>query len=103
MTFQRNDKRRPRGIPVDEVAAGGVADAGPDEAESREARINMLYACINELKKDDRALILLHLDGKSYEESAEILGISKSNTGVKILRIKKKLQECLIQKGYERD
>ena len=34
---------------------------------------------------------MLWLDEKSYDEISEVLGISKSNVGVKINRIKEKL------------
>ena len=51
-----------------------------------------LYALINRLGKLERALILLWLDELSYEEISEILGISPSNVGVRINRIKAKLK-----------
>ena len=40
----------------------------------------------------DRSVALLLLDGFSYKEMAAILGITESNVGVKINRIKKHLQ-----------
>jgi len=43
------------------------------------------------LDKIDRSIALLLLDGFSYKEMAEILGISESNVGVKIHRIKQRL------------
>ena len=67
----------------------------------KEKQIELLYKCINQLAKDDRAIILLHLDGKKYQEVAEIIGISTSNVGVKILRIKKQLFQLLKEQGYE--
>ncbi|MEJ2507131.1 MAG: RNA polymerase sigma factor [Ignavibacteriaceae bacterium] len=50
-----------------------------------------------ELNEIDRSLTLLLLDGFSYKEMSNILGISESNVGVKINRIKKDL----IQKSQE--
>lgn len=38
---------------------------------------------------------MLYLDEKSYREMAEILGLSESNIGVKINRVKKKLKELV--------
>ena len=52
-----------------------------------------LYRLIDELKPTDKALILLYLDDRSYEEMADIMGLSLSNVGVRINRIKKKLTE----------
>lgn len=54
--------------------------------------INALYRAISTLSKIEKAVILLYLEEKTYEEIAEITGLSKSNVGVRILRIKKKLE-----------
>lgn len=47
-----------------------------------------LYQAISLLSDIDKAIITLYLDEFSYKEIAEIMGISESNTGVKINRIK---------------
>ena len=54
-------------------------------------RMIWLYKTIHQLDKIDRSIILLLLDGFSYKEMATILGISETNVGVKINRIKKQL------------
>jgi RNA polymerase sigma-70 factor (ECF subfamily) len=77
-------------------------DDSTDTAQERDKEVEMLYDAINELKKDERAMVLLHLEGKQYDEIAEIMGISQSNTGVRLMRIRKRLQSILIRKGYER-
>ena len=41
----------------------------------------------------DKTLIFLYLEDKSYKEIAEIMGISETNVGVKLNRIKNKLKE----------
>jgi RNA polymerase sigma-70 factor (ECF subfamily) len=46
---------------------------------------------IYKLDEIDRSVTLLLLDGFSYKEMASILGITESNVGVKINRIKKQL------------
>ena len=40
----------------------------------------------------NRALVLLYLDGNSHEAIGEILGISTSNVGTRIGRIKERLR-----------
>ena len=50
-----------------------------------------------ELRPIDRALILLYLEERSYREIGEIIGISESNTGVRLQRIKRELAERLNQ------
>ena len=57
----------------------------------QDERLSWLYEAISQLNEIDRSLTLLLLDGYSYREMAAILGISESNVGVKINRIKKRL------------
>ena len=64
-------------------------------------RINWLYGEIYKLDKIDRSVTLLMLEGFSYKEMSAILGISESNVGVKINRIKKQL--VTKSKNYEND
>jgi RNA polymerase sigma-70 factor (ECF subfamily) len=54
-------------------------------------RLNWLYARIHELPPVDRTLILLSLDRLNYGEIAEITGLSESNVGVRLHRIKQQL------------
>lgn len=54
-------------------------------------RLAWLYEEIYKLDEIDRSITLLLLDGFSYKEMASILGITESNVGVKINRIKKQL------------
>jgi RNA polymerase sigma-70 factor (ECF subfamily) len=58
-------------------------------------RLARLYAAIHQLKPLERSLILLLLDGLSYREMAEVLGLSESNVGVKLNRIKTQLTQNL--------
>ncbi len=58
--------------------------------ENLSARI---YELISQLNQEDQALIFLYLDEKSHTEMAEILGISVTNVGTKIQRIKQKLKK----------
>jgi len=71
----------------------------PAETYENLNRKEMLFQAISELNKIDRALIMLWLEEKQYEEIAEILGISKKNVSVKLVRIKRNLAEKL--KGSE--
>jgi RNA polymerase sigma-70 factor (ECF subfamily) len=64
-----------------------TAAAAPDDRD----RLRWLYARIHELPPVDRSLILLSLDRLSYGEIAEITGLSQSNIGVRLHRIKQQL------------
>ena len=57
-------------------------------AEGRDPRVEWLYHQIAQLKEVDRSVALLLLDGFSYKEIAAIVGLTESNVGVKINRIK---------------
>lgn len=57
--------------------------------------VQMLYAAIRKLSKLDASLALMHLDGLSYREMSEVLGISENHVGVKLNRIRGQLAEQL--------
>ncbi len=61
----------------------------------RDERLTWLYEQIAQLDEIDRSLTLLMLDGFSYKDMAAMLGITESNVGVKINRIKKHLTNQL--------
>lgn len=62
-----------------------------DDNANYQKLINALYK-LNEI---DKSIMLLYLEDFSYEEIAEIEGISASNVGVKIHRLKNQLQKQL--------
>lgn len=63
-----------------------------NDVESK-MQIRELYYLINQLNKLEKAMILLWLDEKSYEEIAAITGLSRNNVAVKLTRIKEKLKK----------
>jgi RNA polymerase sigma-70 factor (ECF subfamily) len=54
-----------------------------------------LYRAIKKLNKIDRGIILLHLEGNSYQEISEIIGLQASTVGTRLGRIKNKLNQIL--------
>jgi RNA polymerase sigma-70 factor (ECF subfamily) len=64
-------------------------------------RLVWLYEEIHKLDEIDRSITLLLLDNFSYKEMATILGITETNVGVKINRIKKYL--ITKSKKYDHD
>jgi RNA polymerase sigma-70 factor (ECF subfamily) len=63
------------------------------EPDSLEENIAEMYKRIYQLKKLERAIVLLYLEEKSYSEIAEITGLTVSNVAVKLMRIKEKLKK----------
>jgi RNA polymerase sigma-70 factor (ECF subfamily) len=55
--------------------------------------IDQLYAAIRGLPRVDASLALMHLDGISYQEMSEVLGMSENYIGVKLNRIRKQLAD----------
>lgn len=55
----------------------------------------LLNRAINQLSAIEKALIMLHLEEKSYDEISDIIGITPNNVGVKLNRIKTKLEQKL--------
>lgn len=62
-----------------------------EKADKQDERLDWIYEQIAKMDKIDRSLTLLLLDGFSYKEMSEILGIQASHVGVKIHRIKNQL------------
>jgi RNA polymerase sigma-70 factor, ECF subfamily len=57
--------------------------------------IQLMLNAIYNLNEIDKSIMLLYLDQKSYDEISEIIGISKSNVGVRISRAKELLKQNL--------
>jgi RNA polymerase sigma-70 factor (ECF subfamily) len=63
-----------------------------------EERLKILYAHLRELGEIDKGIVFLFLEGKKYEEISEITGMSTSNIGTRMARIKEKLNKQIIKK-----
>lgn len=65
----------------------------PDGDVSRLNDLKEMYRLISRLRKLDKAIILMWLDEKSYDEIAEVTGLTRNNVASRIHRIKAKLVE----------
>ena len=92
ITHVRKSKRAPE---TEKITRASDLVAESSEPMDREERMNFLYAAINALSPVDKAIILLHLEEKSYDEVAAITGLTKTNVSVRLVRIKKVLEERL--------
>jgi RNA polymerase sigma-70 factor (ECF subfamily) len=86
LKWVRKERKHPQTEAIDNVAHV-LRESGAHVDD----RLAWLYEEISRLDEIDRSIALLLLDDFSYKEMAEILGITKSNVGVKINRIKKHL------------
>jgi RNA polymerase sigma factor (sigma-70 family) len=69
-----------------------ITDKGWEELEEQ---LKKLYLAIKTLNQLDRAIVLLYLEKRSYEQIGEITGISSKNVSVRIVRIKEKLRQII--------
>lgn len=77
------------------VMAAAARQEFADEEERTET-IRLLDAALGKLSADDRmVLVLMHLEGRSVAETAELMGISRANVKVRGFRAKKKLRAIL--------
>ena len=95
LAWRRKERRHHQGRQDIEDATGLlVAPSG------RDPRLDWIYQRIAELDEANRALALLMLDGFSYRDMAQILGLTESNVGVKINRIKAALAAQLAKEEH---
>ncbi|NEU09181.1 sigma-70 family RNA polymerase sigma factor [Flavihumibacter sp. R14] len=86
--YRKNVKRQEHIIPLND----DISPAGETESTDNEQQLTLLEQFISELGDLDKALMLLYLEDRSHSEIADIMGISKSNVGTRIGRIKEKLR-----------
>jgi RNA polymerase sigma-70 factor (ECF subfamily) len=87
-------KRKQDDVHVDYARHSLTAQAVNAHTDA-ESRVEWLYEQIRALPPLDRALILLYLDGVSYREMSDVSGLSESNVGVRLNRMKKQLAQRL--------
>lgn len=90
ISFYRSEVRRTRHA----VQSGdSVLEVAVElESETPDDGLQVLQSLMQQLGELDRALLILYLDENSYETIARILGISETNVGTKIGRIKQRLR-----------
>lgn len=65
----------------------------PDTAGTEEEQLKELYKAISRLNEIEKAIVMLYLDDRSYEEMEAIIGISSGTLRVRMSRIKDKLRD----------
>lgn len=83
-------------VPITQGEIPDVIDYSDNYEEENLAR---LYAAIKKLKESDRAIILLYLEEKSYKEMSDILGITVTNVGAKVNRVKNQLKKVINERA----
>ena len=64
-----------------------------EDEDAKVAQVRQLHQRIGKLGLVDRAIVMLWLEGSSYDEIGAVMGISAQNVGVKLYRIKEQLKK----------
>ncbi len=94
IAYLNRKKRRGREVSL-EVLPQVAAE---HSAEILEERVKHLHREIENLNILEKGIILLLLEGKKYEEISEVTGLTSTNVGTRISRIKEKLKAKMTKK-----
>lgn len=90
LTYKRKSARhRTTEMILEHEQIPNVIESDHDEA------ISALYQAIAALSPINKAIIMLYLEELSYEEIAQITGLSRSNVSVRLVRAKMQLQKLM--------
>ncbi|MEP7255000.1 MAG: sigma-70 family RNA polymerase sigma factor [Ferruginibacter sp.] len=89
----KKNKKKVTSVPLGLEVSGLPETEGDDNEE----RLQKLRQQIQHLNLFDKGILMLYLENKSHEEIAEIIGISKTNVGTKLSRIKEKLRQQIFK------
>jgi RNA polymerase sigma-70 factor (ECF subfamily) len=89
ISFYRREKVRTRHV----ITGSEHLLEAMDESAGRSEEVQVLYQWIGDLDPFNKALLILYLDGNSYQEIADILGISETNVATKISRLKQAMRQ----------
>jgi len=77
---------------------GSLPDRSDQDTDRSHEQLEILNNAITQLNAIEKALVMLYLDDKTYEEMENIMGIAGGTLRVKMTRIKEKLKK--ITKNY---
>ena len=92
ITLYRKEKKQLKTQPLNDQYTAVVQEEYNAQVDEQMA---WLYQKIKNFSEIDKALVLLYLEDKRYDEIAETLGISAGNARVKMNRIKERLKKML--------
>lgn len=87
ISFMRKEKNLP------EIISLTQSFDRMEEDDETQAMLKQLYRMIDRLGQLEKSIVLLYLEEKSYEEIAEITGLTVTNVATRLSRIKDKLRK----------
>jgi len=88
-------KRRIPTVPIE----GQFLDFEDEDNSAFEERLQIFRQLLDNLNLLEKGIVMLYLEERSYEEISIIVGISVSNVGTKMARIKEKLKKQITKKS----
>jgi RNA polymerase sigma-70 factor (ECF subfamily) len=88
-------RRRPDVTAFDEAGDPPAAIPSPEQVLSTEQQTRRLAAAVQRLPVGYRQVVTLTLEGLSYRETADVVGISESNVGARLTRARQILRRLL--------
>lgn len=82
-------KRKPATVPMEEA----FINIRDNDNTIAEEKWKLFRERVDKLNLLDKGIIILYLENRTYEEIAGIIGISVSNVGTRLSRIKEKLKQ----------
>ena len=98
MNYKRKKKKDSLFYAINDFQKDEIIPWLVEQEQESSSELELLYNCIDELTEINKAIILLYLDGNSHDEISEIMGISKTNVGTRISRIKEQIKNLAITK-----
>jgi len=99
LTWKRGENRRRRRR--DAIEAEMLWRTEQDQASPENDLLERLYGAIRRLPPLDRSLILLSLDGLGYARIAELHGLSETNVGARLTRIRHRVSSLVEEAADE--
>jgi len=93
-------RKQQRIVPMAEIDLINRELADHDKGRDEEEKLKLMYDAIRYLSEVEKALVMLYLDDKPYEEMEDILGINQNNLRVKMNRIREKLRQLTKAETY---
>jgi len=90
ITHFRKEKRS-----GERISLTGIDIPDLNDSNEKEDQLKELFKAIESLDRIDKSIILLYLEEKNYEEISEITGLTRTNVGVRLNRIKIKLSNTI--------
>lgn len=93
ITFLKKDKRSGVQVPIEQI----LTHKTEEHDTIIEDRVALLHTQIIKLNIIEKGIVLLYLEGRSYDDIAKITGFTKTNIGTRLARIKDKLKTQILK------